>query len=268
MEVEGNIFNSVPTWLAGLLRLLQSVVFLPCSPVVSTASLLPQLNSIFKQAQKYRKIQISLALAYLLFVNHWSIDFPASACSHPAAQTLAWIMRRICCYCESICAENLLLCWACAKGKLWIKSGPISPDYIHWKCLKTAKWHSVKCHNTDKILLERCQVNPTAGAHNITPSFSLLYSAKWFSVQWERHLTVFTCPTHSHSLLYSLTVPTVFVNGVVPYTHTHTHTHNTRLLSGPAHNIMWCKGRKVHTVIHMRSKLFCFAAHSCTMILH
>ena len=47
---------------------------------------------------------------------------PASAC----CTRLLWI----CCCCERVCAENLQLCCASVKGKLWIKSGPSSTHSI------------------------------------------------------------------------------------------------------------------------------------------
>ena len=44
------------------------------------------------------------------------------------ASPLSWIMR-ICCFCESVCAENLLLCCACVTGRLWVTSVTNSPDF-------------------------------------------------------------------------------------------------------------------------------------------
>ena len=57
----------------------------------------------------------------------------------PCCSTSRLEMQRICCCCERVCAENLLLrvvhVW---KGKLWVNIVANSPDITRRSCLKTA----------------------------------------------------------------------------------------------------------------------------------
>ena len=56
----------------------------------------------------------------------------------PAAPPLAWITWRIWCCCERVCAENLPLCCACVKGRLWVNCIGNSLDFTQRSCLKAA----------------------------------------------------------------------------------------------------------------------------------
>ena len=52
------------------------------------------------------------------------------------APPLAWTLRRICCSCEHVWAENLLLPCSCVKGR---KSGPNSLEFPQKSCIKMAE---------------------------------------------------------------------------------------------------------------------------------
>ena len=63
-------------------------------------------------------------------------SLPVSACCTRLLHVSTLIMQKICCLCELVCAENLLLCSACVKGKLRVNSAANSPDFT-WKRLNS-----------------------------------------------------------------------------------------------------------------------------------